>query len=151
MPNNSSRSAKKPSPRGGVDWFAGTSSAALANVTVSIAKDGRLRYNAGFLHAHKLQAYPAVALGYDARRQRILTRFVKAAQGEGVLVLHKHDGGKVVNAKAFFTANGLDVRRYVGRYTPVVVVAANGTGPTFAIALGATAKKRQPWLASGLG
>jgi hypothetical protein len=136
MPINASRSAKEPSPRGGVQWFAGTSSAALANRTVSIAKDGRLRYNAGFLHAHKLRGYPAVTLGYDARRQRILTRFVKAAQGAGVLVLHAHDGGKVVNAKAFFTANGLEVRRYVGRYTPVIV-SANGTGPTVAIALGA--------------
>jgi hypothetical protein len=46
-----------------------------------------------------------------------------------------------VNAQAFFSRAQLDVKRYVGRYTPIAVPAP-GTGPTFAIALGGKPKAR---------
>lgn len=52
----SNRSAKQPSSDGGVQWFVG-GRIALATPTVSIARDGRLRFNGGFLHAQKLRRF----------------------------------------------------------------------------------------------
>lgn len=74
----------------------------------------------------------ASSLGYDARRPRVLFRFTKTKAGHS-LMLRVHDGGKVANAKTFFTQHKLDVGRHSRRYTPTVV--RNGVAPTFSISL----------------
>lgn len=125
----------------GVEWFSGGNSA-LTNTTISIAQDGRLRCNAGFIHARKLQPYSGVEVGYDRSRGRILIRFVKLAKDALGIRLHDHDGGRVANAKAFFTQHGLDPRRLVHRYVPVFV--GDHSRPTFAIALNTSPAKRRP-------
>jgi hypothetical protein len=132
--------AEKPSVRGGIEWFTGVRSA-LSNTTISIARDGRLRCNAGFVHAHKLRPYTGVELGYDRQRARVLVRFTKPPKDAPGVRLREHDGGRVANVKAFFTQYGLDPQRYVRRYSPTLV---NGHGgPTFAITLDTTSSKRR--------
>ena len=125
----------------GVEWFTG-GHAALTNTTISIAQDGRLRCNAGFIHARKLQPYTGVEVGYDRSRGRILIRFVKLAKDAPGIRLHDHDGGRIANAKAFFTQLGLDPRRLVQRYVPTSV--GDHGRPTFAISFQTSPAKRRP-------
>ena len=124
----------------GVEWFSGGSSA-LSNMTISIAREGRVRCNAGFVHAHKLQPYTGVELGYDRGHARILVRFVRLSKDAPGVRLRAHDGGKVANAKTFFTQHGLDPRRLVRRYTPMSV--GDHGRPTFAVSLETTSSKRR--------
>jgi hypothetical protein len=130
-----------PSQANGIEWFSG-GHGALTNTTISIARDGRFRCNAGFIHARKLQSYTGVEVGYDRSRRRILIRFVKLAKHAVGIQLHDHDGGRVANAKAFFTAHGLDPRRLIHRYVPTSV--GDHGRPTFAITLQASSEKRRP-------
>ena len=131
---------EKSTVRNSVEWFNGHGSA-LSNTTVSIAREGRLRCNAGFIHAQKLKQYTGIELGYDRTRARILVRFTKLSKDAPGIRIREHDGGKVANAKSFFTEHGLDPRRHVRRYAATRV---NGFGgPTFAITLDASYSKRR--------
>jgi hypothetical protein len=140
MVKKQNHSRTKPRASTGIEWFSGARSA-LSNTAISIAREGRLRCNAGFVHAHRLQPYTGVELGYDRARGRVLVRFGKLSKDAPGIRLREHDGGKVANAKSFFTQHGLDPRRYLRRYAATPV---NGYGgPTFAITLETRASKRR--------
>jgi hypothetical protein len=131
MKHTSKRSAATPRPKGQIEWFSGSS--ALETPTISISRDGRLRFNAALLRDRKLQAAGGLQLGYDPRGPRVLFRVTKTAGGSS-LKLRAHDGGKVAHAKAFFTQHGIDLRKCAGRYTPTLV-GGTAAGSTFAIQL----------------
>lgn len=130
--NTKTKRSAGPSSDSQIQWFSG-GQAALASPAISISRDGRLRFNAALLQVHKLQVYQGVQLGYDPRGPRILFRLVKTTAHPS-LNLRTHDGGKVANAKSFFTQHALDLRKYAGRYKPTAVK-ADGVTPTFAISL----------------
>jgi hypothetical protein len=140
MANKQNHSKSKPCAGAGIKWFSGAHSI-LSNSTISIAREGRLRCNAGFIHAHKLQPYTGVELGYDRAHGRVLVRFGKLSKEASGIRLREHDGGKVANAKSFFTHNGLDPQRHVRRYA-ATPLSGHG-GPTFAITLDTPPSKRR--------
>lgn len=82
---------------------------------IGINKSGLIRLSSGFCRLTSILNFKFCLLYYDRNNDAIAFKFVNTKE-DGILKLTKDTTGATISGKTFFTANGLDLKIYTGRY-----------------------------------
>ncbi len=86
---------------------------------ITVTRNQSIGFPTGFYRDHKISDFKYVVLYYDSEQRAIGIDFTNDGEEKSKFtIIHSKDGyGGSIIARSFFTSNGIDAKKYYGRYS----------------------------------